>query len=242
MRDVAAWNLGAFDAPAISGPRIRVRMMALLIAIVAIVFWGGLNIWSPTRRLGRPIQASLPVLCPRPKSSIHPAPARGLGSIPHRPRTTAEKFWGSRVCRAATTTSWASLWWIARQRQPFNPRASRLLPCRRGIRSGRHHQSCDADLLISPLGGQRGQVAEGQVAVNSLVDARKLLGPLQGQNPPPCRFRLGRLTCLAMQDRLAKEQLGIVGIERQALGTAQPRRQYRPASGGSGISSQTASA
>jgi HEAT repeat protein len=34
-------------------PRLRLRTLTILIAVLAVVLWAGLSIWSPTRRLGR---------------------------------------------------------------------------------------------------------------------------------------------------------------------------------------------
>ena len=66
---------------------------------------------------------------------------------------------------------------------------------------------------VAALLGRNGEVAEGEVAVDSLVDATELVGTLEGQDPSPTGFRLGRLTRLAVQNRLAEMQLGVVGVE-----------------------------
>ncbi len=64
------------------------------------------------------------------------------------------------------------------------------------------------------------EVAQGEVAVDALVDATELVGTLESQDPPPAGFGLGRLARLAMQDRLAEMQLVVVvGVDPQALGT-----------------------
>jgi len=34
-------------------PRLRLRTLTILIAVLAVILWAGLSIWSPTRRLGR---------------------------------------------------------------------------------------------------------------------------------------------------------------------------------------------
>ena len=60
--------------------------------------------------------------------------------------------------------------------------------------------------------GQDGEVSQGQVAVDALVDAAELVGMLEGQDPPPAGFGLGRLAGLAVEDGLAEEQLGGVGV------------------------------
>ena len=72
--------------------------------------------------------------------------------------------------------------------------------------------------------GQRRQVAPGQVAVDALVQAGELLGPRQGQYPPPAVFGLGRLAAMPVHDRLAEPQLGVFGVERKPLGAALERR------------------
>jgi HEAT repeat protein len=40
--------------------RLRLRTLAMLIAMLAVSLWAGLNIWSPTRRLSRLLQADNP--------------------------------------------------------------------------------------------------------------------------------------------------------------------------------------
>jgi hypothetical protein len=73
---------------------------------------------------------------------------------------------------------------------------------------------------VAPLFDQDGEVAQGEVAVDALVDATELVGTLESQDPPPAGFGLGRLARLAMQDRLAEMQLGVVvGVDPQALET-----------------------
>jgi len=57
------------------------------------------------------------------------------------------------------------------------------------------------------------------VAVDALVDAAKLVGTLERQDPPPAGFGLRRLARLAVEDGLAEMQLGGVGVDPQALGT-----------------------
>ena len=64
----------------------------------------------------------------------------------------------------------------------------------------------------APLLGQNGEVSQGQVAVDALVDAAELVGMLEGQDPPPAGFGLGRLAGLAVEDGLAEEHLGGFGV------------------------------
>jgi len=73
---------------------------------------------------------------------------------------------------------------------------------------------------VAALLGQDGEVAQGEVAVDALVDAAELVGSLQRQDPPPAGFGLGRLAGLAMEDCLAEMQLGVVGVEPQPSGTS----------------------
>ncbi len=73
-------------------------------------------------------------------------------------------------------------------------------------------------IAVAALLGQGGEVAPGQMAVDALIDAAKLVRSLQGQDPPPAGFGLGRLASFAMQDGLAEVNLGVVGVEPQALG------------------------
>jgi hypothetical protein len=77
---------------------------------------------------------------------------------------------------------------------------------------------------ITALLGQDGEVAQSEVAVDALVDATELVGTLQGQDPPPACFGLGRLAGLAVEHRLAEVDLGVVGVNPQALGTRAQRR------------------
>ena len=72
---------------------------------------------------------------------------------------------------------------------------------------------------VAALLGQDGEVAQGEVAVDALVDAAKLVGTLEGQDPPPAGFGLGRLARLAVQDGLAEMQLGVVGVDPEPSGT-----------------------
>src|SRR5262249_19792407 len=46
-------------------PRVCLRTLAILIAALAVTLWAGLNIWSPTRRLGRLLRPDQPVLVRR---------------------------------------------------------------------------------------------------------------------------------------------------------------------------------
>ena len=73
--------------------------------------------------------------------------------------------------------------------------------------------------VIAALFGQHGEVAQGQMAVDALIDAAETVGTLKGQDPPPAGFGLGRLAGFAMQDGLAEMQLGVVGVDGQARGT-----------------------
>ena len=52
-------------------PRLQlgIRMLTVLIAILAVTLWAGLNIWSPTRRLGRLLRADQPVYVRREAAS-----------------------------------------------------------------------------------------------------------------------------------------------------------------------------
>ena len=66
---------------------------------------------------------------------------------------------------------------------------------------------------ITALFSQDGEVSQGQMAVDTLIDATELVGTLESQDPPPAGFGLGRLARLAMQDRLAEMQLVVVGVD-----------------------------
>ena len=61
--------------------------------------------------------------------------------------------------------------------------------------------------------GQDGEVAQGQLAVDALVDATELVWTLEGQDPSPAGFGLDRLARLVVEDGLAEMQLGVVGVD-----------------------------
>ena len=67
---------------------------------------------------------------------------------------------------------------------------------------------------VTALLGQNGEVVQGEVPVDPLVDATELVGTLESQDPPPAGFGLGRLARLAVQARLAEMQLGVIGADR----------------------------
>jgi len=73
--------------------------------------------------------------------------------------------------------------------------------------------------VIAALLGQGRQVAPGEVAVDLLIDAGKLLRPLERQDPPPALLGPTVIANLAPHNRLAEEQLGVIGIDRQARRT-----------------------
>ena len=50
---------------------------------------------------------------------------------------------------------------------------------------------------VTALLGQDGEVAQGEVAVDALINAAKLVGTFQGQDPPPACFGLGGLAGFA---------------------------------------------
>jgi HEAT repeat protein len=50
-------------------PRLSLRTMTVLIAVAAVTLWAGLNIWSPTRRLGRLLRADQPAYVRREAAS-----------------------------------------------------------------------------------------------------------------------------------------------------------------------------
>ena len=103
-------------------------------------------------------------------------------------------------------------------------------PARRGLGVARarvedHFPEPPGLGTIAPLFGQDGEVPQREVAVDALIDAARLVGTLQVQDPPPAGFGLGRLASLAVEHGLAEMQLGVVGVDPQALGTgAESRR------------------
>jgi hypothetical protein len=70
---------------------------------------------------------------------------------------------------------------------------------------------------------ERRQVAAGEVPVDPFVDAAKLIGPLERQDPPPRPFGLGPFVALGVDDRLAKPQFRVVRIEPQTDRARQKR-------------------
>jgi hypothetical protein len=66
---------------------------------------------------------------------------------------------------------------------------------------------------VSALGGQRGQAAPGQVAIDPDVQAREPLRPFESENAPPARLGFIWLATLAVGQCLPKQQLGVVGLE-----------------------------
>ena len=81
---------------------------------------------------------------------------------------------------------------------------------------------------VAALFGQDGEVAQSEMAIDALVDAAKLVGTLQGQDPPPAGSGLVGMAGFAMQDGLAEMQLGGGGVEPQVLAAA-PRSSARTA-------------
>jgi len=64
---------------------------------------------------------------------------------------------------------------------------------------------------VTTLLGHDRKFAQVEVAVCALVNAAGPVGTLERQDPPPTGFGLGRLASLAVEDRLAEMQLGVVG-------------------------------
>jgi hypothetical protein len=81
---------------------------------------------------------------------------------------------------------------------------------------------------VTAFFGQDGELAQGEVAVDALVDATELVGTLERQDPPPAGFSLGHLPRLAVQDGLAEMQLGVVGVDPQTLGTRVQKGEVDP--------------
>jgi hypothetical protein len=59
---------------------------------------------------------------------------------------------------------------------------------------------------IAALGGEHGEVAPGEVSVDPLIDAAKLVGRLQARNPKPTALGLSRFAAMARN---------VSGLERQ---------------------------
>ncbi len=70
---------------------------------------------------------------------------------------------------------------------------------------------------FAALGGEHGEVATGLVPVDPHVQAGELFRPAQAQDLPPARLGLGRLTAMSVDDCLAEQEFGILGIEREPL-------------------------
>ncbi|MGO9470565.1 MAG: hypothetical protein ACLQVF_41260, partial [Isosphaeraceae bacterium] len=78
-------------------------------------------------------------------------------------------------------------------------------------------------IMMAPLLGQRRQVAPGEVSVDALVHAGKLLWTFQRQDPPPAFLRPVVIADLPPNDRLTKKQLGVVRVDRLAFRTSGDR-------------------
>ena len=76
----------------------------------------------------------------------------------------------------------------------------------------------------------------------SPVDAAKLIGPPQAQDPPPALLGLRRFAPMPVHHRLAEPQLGILRIEPSPVARLQRPPASRPSSGGFARSGQTACA
>ena len=91
---------------------------------------------------------------------------------------------------------------------PGGPRLTAMLPRARrprGRRAGvEDHSPEPPGLGRSPLFDQDGEVAQGEVVVDALVDATELVGTLESQDPPPAGFGLGRLAALRCRTALRK--------------------------------------
>jgi hypothetical protein len=66
---------------------------------------------------------------------------------------------------------------------------------------------------VAALLGQDGEVSQGEMAIDALINTAKLVGTLEGQDPPPAGFGLCRLAGLAVEDGFAEMQLGVVGVK-----------------------------
>jgi hypothetical protein len=76
---------------------------------------------------------------------------------------------------------------------------------------------------VAALGREGRQVAAGEVALDSQVNAPELLGALECQDSPPAGFRVGGLAKVPVHDSLAKPELGVDRLVFQALLTGSQR-------------------
>jgi hypothetical protein len=72
--------------------------------------------------------------------------------------------------------------------------------------------------MVAALGDQNRQVAQGELAVDAMVDAAKLVWTLQLQHPRPPMLRFGKPAREPVQHGLAKEQRGDIASARQTIG------------------------
>jgi hypothetical protein len=77
--------------------------------------------------------------------------------------------------------------------------------------------------VIAPLLSKRGEVTKREVAIDSLIDATKLVETLDLENAPPRRLGFGGAAERTIEGGLAKEKLCIVGIETKTLGAGLKR-------------------
>jgi hypothetical protein len=70
-------------------------------------------------------------------------------------------------------------------------------------------------LKVAKFPGQNRQVPPGEMPIDPLIDAGKLLRPRKREYRAPALLRLARLAALPMYDGLAEPQLSILGIERK---------------------------
>ena len=78
--------------------------------------------------------------------------------------------------------------------------------------------------MIAALRGKGRQIAPGQVAIDTLIHAAKLVGAFQAQYPPPRLLCLGWLAPMPVHDPLAKPQLGILRVKHEPLEARLDRR------------------
>jgi hypothetical protein len=71
--------------------------------------------------------------------------------------------------------------------------------------------------MIAALRGKGRQIAPGQMAIDTLIHAAKLVGAFQAQNPPPHLLCLGWLAPMPVHDPRAKPQLGILWVKDEPL-------------------------
>ena len=67
--------------------------------------------------------------------------------------------------------------------------------------------------MVTTLGGNCRQVAAGQVTIDPLINAAKMVGTPQAQDPPLGTLRFRGFTPVSVHDRLTEPQFSVPGVQ-----------------------------